>query len=212
MKQIIDVSNWPRESCYQFFRYFGNPFMCVTCLADCTHLQQLHEQEQLPVSSRLMYAALRSANEIEEFRYRQEGEAVVLYDTIRMNTPILKEDHNFTTVILPYLEDWKSFEEHARSVIEKAKQGQGEAFPEHTRVRDTMVVSIMPFLHFTGIQHGFGSTPAEGLPVITLGKMTEGSDGKWTLPVAVAVHHGFVDGFHIGRFMERFEQLINQKP
>lgn len=186
--------------------------MCVTSHADCTLLRDIHKESAISVSHRMMYAALRAANEIEEFRYRQEGDEVVLYDTIRMNTPILKADHNFTTVILSYNEDWNAFQDQAVTVIEKAKQGQGEAFPEHTRVRDTMVVSIMPFLDFTGIQHGFGSHPAEGLPVITLGKMTERADGKWTLPVAVAVHHGFVDGFHIGRFVERFGQLINEKP
>lgn len=42
----------------------------------------------------------------------------------------------------------------------------------------------------------------------TLGKYYE-EDGKILLPLAVQVHHAVCDGFHICRFVNELQELIN---
>lgn len=68
----------------------------------------------------------------------------------------------------------------------------------------------MPWLSFTGMQHGCGKVPGEGIPVVTVGRIEEQTDGHYTMPVAVSVHHGFADGIHISRFLEIFADTLNQ--
>jgi chloramphenicol O-acetyltransferase type A len=34
--------------------------------------------------------------------------------------------------------------------------------------------------------------------------------GKKTMPVSVHVHHGLADGYHVGLFVERFQELMNE--
>jgi chloramphenicol O-acetyltransferase type A len=34
-------------------------------------------------------------------------------------------------------------------------------------------------------------------------------DGKKTMSISLHVHHALVDGLHVGRFMERYQALLN---
>ena len=46
------------------------------------------------------------------------------------------------------------------------------------------------------------------IPIFTLGKYYE-EDGRIVLPLAVQVHHAVCDGFHICRFVNELQELIN---
>jgi chloramphenicol O-acetyltransferase type A len=35
------------------------------------------------------------------------------------------------------------------------------------------------------------------------------TNGKKTMPMAVHVHHGLVDGYHVGQFAETFQKLMD---
>jgi chloramphenicol O-acetyltransferase type A len=39
--------------------------------------------------------------------------------------------------------------------------------------------------------------------------MTE-ENGKKTMSMSVHVHHGLVDGYHLGLYFEEFERLMNE--
>ena len=34
-------------------------------------------------------------------------------------------------------------------------------------------------------------------------------NGKKTMPISVHVHHGLVDGYHVGLFLDALQQLMN---
>jgi chloramphenicol O-acetyltransferase type A len=35
-------------------------------------------------------------------------------------------------------------------------------------------------------------------------------EGKKTMAMSIHVHHGLVDGYHVGLFLEEFERLMNE--
>jgi chloramphenicol O-acetyltransferase type A len=39
--------------------------------------------------------------------------------------------------------------------------------------------------------------------------MTE-QNGVKTMPVSIHVHHGLMDGYHVGLFVDEFQRLMNQ--
>lgn len=46
------------------------------------------------------------------------------------------------------------------------------------------------------------------IPKISFGKMlTEGN--KKLMPVSIHVHHALMDGFHVGAYIDLFQQLMN---
>lgn len=47
------------------------------------------------------------------------------------------------------------------------------------------------------------------LPLFDWGKYYE-KDGKVLIPISVQVHHSFVDGLHIGQFVDELQRILNE--
>ena len=68
---------------------------------------------------------------------------------------------------------------------------------------------MLPWESFEGfnlnLQKGWGFL----LPTFTLGKYTE-RDGRFTLPLAIQVHHAVCDGFHACRFIDELRRELEE--
>ena len=120
MKQIIDIENWERKENFNFFRHFQNPQLSITSEVECGGAKQRAKAAGQSFFLHYLYAVLRAANEIPEFRYRIAPDGrVVLYDTIDMLSPIkIKENGKFFTTRFPYHDDFDTFYQEARLIID----------------------------------------------------------------------------------------------
>lgn len=109
MDKVIDIQNWTRKEEYLFFRTFLNPMISVTVEVDCTTAYRKAKERQQPFSLYYMHAAVTAANRIEEFRYRQVGEEVILYERIDLFTPVQNADGSYRSVRLPAIETFEDF-------------------------------------------------------------------------------------------------------
>lgn len=209
MRKVVDIQNWKRKEEYLFFRTFFNPMFSVTVEVDCTVAYRKAKEEGFPVSLYYMHAAVTAANHLEELRYRQEEEEVVLYDHIDLLTPIQTDDGSYCSVVLPAHEDWEEFFKDARPVVEAAKRGEGKAHGEAGHGRDILLVSVNPWYRFTNVQLTVPANPHENIPIFTFGKM-ENCEGKRMMPVALSVNHGFVSGFQLGQYLKEFQRLLDR--
>lgn len=81
MKRIIDIENWERKENFNFFRHFQNPQLSITSEVECGGAKQRAKAAGQSFFLHYLYAVLRAANEIPEFRYRIDTEGrVVLYE------------------------------------------------------------------------------------------------------------------------------------
>ena len=181
MDKVIDIQNWTRKEEYLFFRTFLNPMISVTVEVDCTTAYRKAKERQQPFSLYYMHAAVTAANRIEEFRYRQVGEEVILYERIDLFTPL----------------------------IEAAKRGEGEVHNEVGQGRDILLISVNPWYRFTNVQLAIPGEPHQNIPIFTFGKIEE-REGKRIMPVALSVNHGFVSGYQIGLYLKEFQRLLDR--
>ena len=107
--KVIDIQNWTRKEEYLFFRTFLDPMISVTVEVDCTTAYRKAKERQQPFSLYYMHAAVTAANRIEEFRYRQVGEEVILYERIDLFTPVQNADGSYRSVRLPAIETFEDF-------------------------------------------------------------------------------------------------------
>lgn len=209
MRQIIDVETWKRKEEFLFFKKFQSPLISVTVEVDCTVAVQKAKDMGIPVSRYYLHAALVAVNRVEEFRYRWEEGQIVLYDRVDLFTPVLSVFESYRSVILPYCENLEDFLKEAGPVMEKAKRGEGRAHGDSETRRDLVLISVNPWYRFTSVQLGVPGNPHSGFPIFTFGKLTFENE-KWVMPVALSVNHGFIDGFHIGRFLNEFQQMLDR--
>jgi chloramphenicol O-acetyltransferase type A len=67
--------------------------------------------------------------------------------------------------------------------------------------------SSVPWIRFTSLSHARSFSHNDSIPKISFGKMTITS-GVRSMPVSVHVHHGLMDGFHVGSFLDHFQELL----
>ena len=72
---------------------------------------------------------------------------------------------------------------------------------------NTFPVSMLPWASFQGfnlnLQKGYDFL----LPIFTMGKF-QTENGRTLLPLAVQVHHGVCDGFHLCRFINGLQERL----
>lgn len=212
MKHIIDIETWERKPNYEFFLSFQNPTISITSEVECGGAKARAKAAGKSFFLYYVYAVLRAVNEIPEFRYRIDAERrVVYFDTVDMLSPIkVKENGRFFTVRFPWHEDFETFYAEAKAII-GAIDPNGEPYTAEQKggkeLLDVMLLSATPDLYFTSLtctqEHRHGSN----YPLMNAGKAIV-REGKLIMPIAMTIHHGFVDGHHLSLFYKKVEEWL----
>lgn len=203
---LLDLERWPRREHFNFFRQFEEPFFGVTVQADCT--KAYTRAKELNVSFFLYYLhkSLAAANQTEPFRYRILNDQVIVYQTVNASPTINRPDGTFAFAYVDYHESFDQFYNEAKKVIDAVQQSKGlvPALSEENIIH----YSSVPWLNFTSLSHARSFSHKDSIPKISFGKMTE-ENGKRSMPVSIHVHHALMDGYHVGKFVELFQQLMD---
>ena len=204
----LDIQNWARRDLFEFFRKYDNPYFNVCTTLDITNLlAELKQQPDTSVSVAFHYLALQVANEIEPFRYRLHGDDVLVYEVINGGTIVLHPNESFNFAYFDYHDNFRKFVEGAQKSIEATKAGDGHLNPDADENR--IHFTVLPWISFTSFAHARDFTRADSIPKIAFGKFYE-TGGKTFLPISVEVHHALMDGLHVGRYLARFQELLNE--
>jgi chloramphenicol O-acetyltransferase type A len=205
MKKEIDLINWPRKDHYEFFSQFEEPFFGVTVNIDCTVAYMQAKEKGQSFFLYYLYRALKAANNVEAFRYRIIDKKVFLFDEVHASPTINRPDDTFGFSYMNYNEDEGLFCQHALKVMEEVRQSKGL----HSAVSGENVIhfSAVPWLNFTSLSHARSYSFPDSIPKISFGKMTA-HNGVQSMPISIHVHHGLMDGYHVGLFVENFQQLM----
>ena len=60
----------------------------------------------------------------------------------------------------------------------------------------------------TSMMHPIHISPADSVPRIAWGKVQDESE-VLKMPLSVQGHHGLMDGLHIGRYFEQFQEYLS---
>lgn len=209
MKHIINIDNWKRKEHYSFFKDFQEPFFSITANVDCTKAYQYAKENNLSFFLYYMYQSLVAINRIEEFRYRVEGENVVCYDKIHCSTTALNANGLFAFAFMPYEQSFKDYYTLAQSEIAKVKLINNMNLDENSGRQDVIHYSTIPWVSFTALTNERNLGEPDSIPKLTFGKYFK-DNYRLLLPLSVNVHHGLMDGLHVGLHFELFQQLLNE--
>lgn len=74
--------------------------------------------------------------------------------------------------------------------------------------KNNFLVSMIPWASFEGFNLNLQKDYDFLQPIFTMGKYYEEND-KILLPLAIQMHHAVCDGFHICRFINELQELLN---
>lgn len=201
--RLLDLDAWPRRPHFELFRGYAQPFFNVCAEVRVTATRAWCRDHGASPSLANWFACQQVINALEPFRYRLRGERVWVHDRIRVATTILDDDETFRFCYIPYAEDFPTFCEGARACFTPSNEVM-DGRPED----DALIHgSTLPWVRFTSVTHALRGGSDDSTPKIVLGRFTEERGEVW-MPVSVAAHHALMDGLHVSRFFEAFEQAL----
>ena len=215
MKHIIDIDTWERRDNYGFFRTYLNSWYSVTTEIDCTEASAAARRSGHSFFLYYLYAVLRSANEVNELRYRTDKNGqVVFHDRVDIISPIAVPGKTFYTVRIPYHENFERFYAEAHALITDIPENGDPYHAEKELMQqgdyDVVHLSAVPKMFFTSITY----TVAEAgngcsHPLMTVGKVVPRGE-RLVFPIYIYVNHAFVDGSHLASFFGKIEKYLKE--
>lgn len=206
MHRELDIEKWPRKTTYEFFKDYEDPFFNFTANLDVTSLYRFCKQNGLAFSLSALYYSLTAANEIREFRIRLVDGRLIEFDRIHSTQTILNDDETFSFAYFEMKDDVFEFNLAGRSALEKYKTLK--TFDVESDRADLIYYSVIPWVSFTSFKHASRNDKTQTIPRIVFGKLFDNGDRK-LIPLSVEANHTIMDGFHVGKFFSRFQDLID---
>lgn len=209
MKQLVDLATWPRREYYEFFAAYEEPFFGVQAEVECG--PALAEARRRGVSFFLYYTycSLLALNAVPELRYRVVDGQVVLFDEVHSAPTIGRPDNTFGFALLEMRPTLVEFVAAAEVEIAAVQACAGLRLIENNNRPDTVHTSTLPWVRFTGLSHARRFSKNDTCPKLSFGQVYE-QDAARRMPVSLHVHHGFADGYHVGRFLSHFQELLRR--
>ena len=205
MKKKLDINNWERKDQFFFFKQFEEPFFGVCVNIDCTKAYSAAKGSGVSFFLYYLHQSLKAANSIEPFKYRINDDEVMIYDTVHASPTINRPDGTFGFSYIDYYPDFNHFESLAKKEIERIQNSKG--LVPAISGENVIHYSSIPWINFTSLSHARSFSFKDSCPKISFGKMTE-KNGKRSMPLSVHVHHALMDGFHVGQFVDLFQELM----
>lgn len=207
MKEELDINNWERRDHFNFFKNFEEPFFGVIVDLDCTSAYKYCKDNRFSFFLYYLHQSLKAANKIEPFKYRIVNEKVIVFDEVNASPTINRPNGTFGFAYMDYLEDFSKFKKMAEGEIDRVQNSSG-LIPAVSS-ENVIHYSSIPWIKFTSISHARSFSFKDSCPKISFGKMTE-YGGRREMPVSIHVHHALMDGFHVGKYIEEFQRLMNE--
>jgi chloramphenicol O-acetyltransferase type A len=108
---------------------------------------------------------------------------------------------------MDFVDDVFGFQDRARTHI--AAQGLDPGWDAAAGRYDTIRYSGVPWIAYTHLTRTIMKLGTDSNPKISWGKYFAQGD-RLLMPLSVQVHHGLMDGIHVGRYYEELQRRIDR--
>lgn len=207
--KLIEVSKWNRR---EYFNHYLHQVTCtysITSNLDLTELIREIKIKGVKLYPTMIYLLSMIVNRHEEFRTAIDSKGQVgIFDFLHPSYTIFQADtESFTNIWTEYSLSFPEFYE--RYLLDIKNYGEIKNFIAKPNFPENVFnISSIPWVSFTGFNLNLPKVTDYLLPIFTTGKYFE-QNGKIWLPIAIQVHHAVCDGFHIGKFINELQEIMN---
>lgn len=201
---IINKEDWHRK---EYFDHYFNEIPCtysMTVKLDITKIKN-SDRKLYPT---MLYFITKVVNRHSEFRTAIDinGNLGVFDEMLPCYTVFNKESETFSNIWTQYCDSYDEFCKLYEKDIEMfgsvKKMIAKPDIPENN-----FPVSMIPWTTFDGFNLNLQKGYQYLLPIFTMGKYYE-ENSRYILPLAIQVHHAVCDGFHVSRFVNELQELV----
>lgn len=230
--RVLDLETYPRRAHLEYFMSMEHPQVNVTSEVDVTDLKDFCKRENCSFFLSFLHIAALSADAVPQFRQRLHRltpeelllpeHASVPRDGFLAGVEIREYAQSPTSHTEPTHDEMYCYctlshhmpwNEYIALAAERQKQArEAGSLEEDDEIEGFYFPTCLPWFHYSDIVHPM-TDRYDSNPRFSWGKFEENFRGRLMMPLTVAVHHGLVDGLHIGKFYANVEKnmaaLIN---
>lgn len=205
----IPLDTWPRRDVLALFRRFAKPQYAVTSRVEVTNIL-IRRADDPAFSSYLacVHAIGAALHAVPELCQRIRGEAVVQHDRIVLSPTLQFPNGLLGFTYLDWQPDAEAFAAKASASIAETL-ASGQLRPGVDGDDGVAFLSCQPWLDFTSFDNPVLNSD-DSIPRICWGRYTPDGTGRWTMAVALQVHHGLMDGIHVAQFFRELQEAADQ--
>ena len=204
-KREISLDQYPRADILRACNDRLMPQFSTTCEVDVTGIKRCCALSGESFFIAMSYAVSRAINAVAAMRHRVINGTLFEFERVDPGYTVAREGDLFSFCDSAYDADFIRYRNQAMASMESVKTSPDLSVTEKHHM---FFITSIPWFSFTAFTHPYD--PIYGyIPVITLGKFTARAESVF-MPVAIQVHHGVVDGVHVGRFYAALGTLSEQ--
>ena len=201
----IDLSSWKRKEHFEFFSKMDSPNFGIVTEVDCDECYKNSKENGISFFASYLHKSMIAINSVEELKYRIVDNEIIAFEKIHAGITIAREDETFGFGFVNFSQDFETFNAELNNEILEVKNCSGLRLNNDDIKKDLIRHSTIPWNSFSGLLHPTNIDRKESVPKITFGKFAV-RDGKRMLPISIEAHHGLVDGLHIAKYLNEFQQ------
>ncbi|NFG24361.1 type A chloramphenicol O-acetyltransferase [Clostridium botulinum] len=201
---IINKETWDRK---EYFEHYFSEIPCTYSMTTKLDITKIKKENQ-HIYPTMLYLISKVVNNHSEFRisFDMNGELGVFDKMHPSYTVFHKDTETFSNIWTEYSDDYETFCKLYE--IDICTFGSVKKINAKPNVpQNSFPVSMLPWTTFDGfnlnLQKGYNYL----IPIFTIGKYYE-ENGRYMIPLAIQVHHAVCDGFHVCRFVNELQGLI----
>ena len=205
MFELIDLENFQRR---EHFEHFTKSVPCTYSMCVKLDITEIKNRGQ-KLYPAMLYFITSAVNRHRAFRMAFDGEGRLgVFDSmLPCYTVFHKDTEAFSNIWTEYSEDYDVFLKNYNEDI-SLYGGCHDMDAKPNVPENNFPVSMIPWSSFDGfnlnLQRGYGYL----IPIFTMGRYYE-ENGRYLMPLSVQVHHAVCDGFHLCRFLDDLQRLID---
>ena len=203
----IDLDNWSRGKLFRFYIEKMRIVMSLTVDINVTNLKTYSEKTGLGFYPLMLWVVSKVVNSHDEFKCSwDEDGSLIRWDYISpSHTDFIGEDESFTKMVTEYSDDLFEFCGRVMAGRERYKNDCAVLDDQPLNFFDVSCLPWVKYRHFDVHVFDEGKFLA---PVVTWGRYEREKVGLM-MPLTMNIHHAVADGFHLSRFFNEVQKLIN---
>ncbi|TDB63154.1 type A chloramphenicol O-acetyltransferase [Photorhabdus khanii] len=204
----IDINRWDRKEHFLHYRNVAKCGFSLTTKIDITHLLSSLVEKQYKFYPAMIYLISTVVNFYSEFRMAIKDEELIVWDSVNPAYTIFhKETETFSAIWTEFNSDLPEFMKNYSVDYETYKDDLC-FFSKPELPENHFHISSVPWVSFDGFNLNVANFTDYFPPIFTMGKFYKNGN-QTQLPLAIQVHHATCDGFHVGRVINKLQDLCN---
>lgn len=197
------ITNYKRKDLFNHYNSRTNPFLSIVIKVDVTNIVEFCKKNHYFYAT-MGYVINKAVNKVDEFKYCYKDGDFYYHDKLRSSFTQIREDETIDFFSIDFDDNYNNYLANYINAYELFKDKK----TLNTNA-DSMDIwfSCAPWFKFESLTVPFDKSITN--PQFIWDKYIE-ENNRYYVNLFIMVHHGFVDGYHISKFINELNKNIDE--